>query len=102
MSCLLKFMMIGVFMLLMEVRSRSSEVKSERNTEIKCLQNMKDMFRVCETLYAELRSFRIGDNDCQAPSIQLSGADHAGYVAEVLRKSGAAKMPKEMLKVPCY
>ena len=65
---------------------------------------MKDMFRVCESLYAELRSFRIGDNDCQALSIQLSGADHAGYVAEVLRKGGAAlaKMPKEMLKVPCY
>ena len=69
-------------MLLMEVRSRSSEVKSERNEENKCLQNMKDMFRVCESLYAELRSFRIGDNDCQALSIQLSGADHAGYILQ--------------------
>ena len=60
---------------------------------------MEDMFRVCESLYAELRSFRIGDNDCQALSIQLSGADHAGYIAEtceiggayeIFRKGGAA------------
>ena len=63
---------------------------------------------------SELRSLRIGDNyDCQALSIKLPGADHAGYVAETceiggayetFRKGGAAlaKMPKEMLKVPCY
>ena len=82
---------------------------------------MKNIIGVCESLYAELRKNE-DSHVCQVRSIQLSGADHAwsaeefgdsgeaasvnvaGYVAEVLRKGGAAlaKMPKEMLKVACY
>ena len=50
---------------------------------------MKDMFRVCESLYAELRSLKIEDNYYEAFSIHLSGADHALYIAETCEIGGA-------------
>ena len=60
---------------LTKVSSSSSEMKSKYHEEN--VQNMKDMFRVLESLYAELRSLKIEDNYYEAFSIHLSGADHA-------------------------
>ena len=66
---------------LMKVSSSSSEMKSKYPEEN--VQNMTDMFRVCESLYAELRSLEIEDNYYEAFSIHLSGADHALYCRDM-------------------
>ena len=89
MGCLLKFVMVGVFMLLAKVSSRSSKLSNLKDGAIVACKDIERNIVYSEDFQKDMSKANVWT--------LLNCQKHLEKVEQLF-----ARMPKEMLKVPSY